>query len=85
MSYTDKRGTQWRLALIPLGGYVKFYRGMKKDCMEHLLNHFRLLTVHLVVRMLGKSSDCFCWSLVQRSFTVVILTFFFLYIWSCSH
>jgi regulator of sigma E protease len=25
LSFTDKRGTRWRLALIPLGGYVKFY------------------------------------------------------------
>lgn len=24
-SYTDRKGTRWRLALIPLGGYVKFY------------------------------------------------------------
>ncbi len=24
-SFTDKKGTRWRLALIPLGGYVKFY------------------------------------------------------------
>ena len=24
-AYTDNRGTRWRLALIPLGGYVKFY------------------------------------------------------------
>ncbi|MCC2096721.1 MAG: RIP metalloprotease RseP [Hyphomicrobiales bacterium] len=25
LSFTDKRGTRWRFALIPLGGYVKFY------------------------------------------------------------
>ena len=24
-AYTDKKGTRWRLAVIPLGGYVKFY------------------------------------------------------------
>ncbi len=24
-SFTDRKGTRWRLALIPLGGYVKFY------------------------------------------------------------
>jgi regulator of sigma E protease len=24
-AFTDRRGTRWRLALIPLGGYVKFY------------------------------------------------------------
>ena len=24
-AFTDKRGTRWRFALIPLGGYVKFY------------------------------------------------------------
>lgn len=25
LSFTDRRGTRWRLALIPLGGYVKFF------------------------------------------------------------
>lgn len=24
-AFTDRKGTRWRLALIPLGGYVKFY------------------------------------------------------------
>lgn len=24
-SYTDKKGTRWRLAAVPLGGYVKFF------------------------------------------------------------
>jgi regulator of sigma E protease len=25
LSFTDRKGTRWRFALIPLGGYVKFY------------------------------------------------------------
>lgn len=25
LHYTDRRGTRWRLALLPLGGYVKFH------------------------------------------------------------
>ncbi len=25
MHYTDRKGTRWRLALLPLGGYVKFH------------------------------------------------------------
>ena len=25
LHWTDRRGTRWRLAALPLGGYVKFY------------------------------------------------------------
>lgn len=30
-SYTDKKGTRWRFALIPLGGYVKFFGTSKTE------------------------------------------------------
>ncbi len=33
--YIDKRGTRWRLALLPLGGYVKFHGDADGASMTH--------------------------------------------------
>ncbi|MGE3644192.1 MAG: RIP metalloprotease RseP [Beijerinckiaceae bacterium] len=40
-AFTDKKGTRWRFALIPLGGYVKFYGDADAASMtdEELAQH----------------------------------------------
>ncbi|CDO46631.1 RIP metalloprotease RseP [Bartonella henselae] len=77
VSYTDKRGTQWRLALIPLGGYVKFIGD------EEGLHGTSSQSLPIVDGSFGsahawkKAATVFAGPLFNVLFTVVILTFFF--------
>ena len=38
--WTDKYGTRWKLCLIPLGGYVKFFGDMNPASQPLLLQYF---------------------------------------------
>ncbi len=43
-AFTDRKGTRWRLALVPLGGYVKFYgdsnaASMSSDEIDRAMSH----------------------------------------------
>ncbi len=76
-SYTDKRGTKWRLALIPLGGYVKFVGDEEKidtvSSQSSLIVDGSFASAHAW----KKAATVFAGPLFNALFTVVILTFFF--------
>jgi len=44
LAFTDKRGTRWRLAAIPLGGYVKFI-GDEQTTSSHHRSHNSTMNV----------------------------------------
>ncbi|MCZ2158457.1 RIP metalloprotease [Bartonella sp. 220] len=72
--YTDKHGTQWRLALIPLGGYVKFIgdeEGVNVPSSPIVSGSFA--SAHAW----KKAATVFAGPLFNALFTIVILTFFF--------
>ncbi|UTO28828.1 RIP metalloprotease RseP [Bartonella harrusi] len=77
IGYTDKNDTQWRLALIPLGGYVKFV-GDGED-----VTSFRSSSVvegsFANAHAWKKALTVFAGPLFNGLFTVVILTFFFFF------
>ncbi|WP_273720335.1 MULTISPECIES: RIP metalloprotease RseP [unclassified Bartonella] len=75
LGYTDKRGTRWRLALIPLGGYVKFV-GDGDDVSSFQSSptvEGSLANAHAWKRAL----TIFAGPLFNFLFAIVILTFFF--------
>ncbi|WP_375609508.1 MULTISPECIES: RIP metalloprotease [unclassified Bartonella] len=79
-SYTDKHGTKWRLALIPLGGYVKFVGDEEKiDTLSSQSSPIvdgSFASVHAW----KKAATVFAGPFFNVLFTVVILTlFFFIY------
>ncbi|AFR26386.1 RIP metalloprotease RseP [Bartonella quintana] len=77
VGYTDRHGTQWRLALIPLGGYVKFIGD------EEAVNVPSSQSLPVVdgsfasAHAWKKAITVFAGPLFNALFTVVILTFFF--------
>ncbi|WP_455481218.1 RIP metalloprotease RseP [Bartonella sp. B12(2025)] len=77
VGYTDKHGTQWRLAAIPFGGYVKFIGDEKESDVPS----FQLSPI-----VDGSFSNAHAWKravtvfagpLFNALFTIVILAFFF--------
>ncbi|MEM9737352.1 MAG: site-2 protease family protein, partial [Pseudomonadota bacterium] len=50
LGWTDKRGTQWQIALLPLGGYVKFVGDMDvasaRQADESLSSEDRAVAFH---------------------------------------
>ncbi|WP_332066185.1 RIP metalloprotease RseP [Bartonella sp. CB189] len=77
LGYTDKHGTLWRLALIPLGGYVKFVEDEESEPSSQLspiaCNSFSR------VYAWKRAAMVFAGPLFNILFTVVILTFFFFF------
>ncbi|UNE54750.1 RIP metalloprotease RseP [Bartonella machadoae] len=75
IGYTDKNDTQWRLALIPLGGYVKFV-GDGED-----VTSFQSSSVvegsFVNAHAWKKALTVFAGPLFNALFTIIILTFFF--------
>ncbi|MBX4336261.1 RIP metalloprotease RseP [Bartonella raoultii] len=75
VGYTDKHGTQWRLALIPLGGYVKF-RGDGED-----ISSFQSSSTgdgsYASAHAWKRAATVFSGPLFNILFTFIILTFFF--------
>ncbi|WP_455477399.1 RIP metalloprotease RseP [Bartonella sp. B41] len=76
-SFTDKNGTQWRLALIPLGGYVKFVGdGDEKDIS--LSRSFSVVYGSFAsAHAWKKAATVLAGPLFNALFTIVVLTFFF--------
>lgn len=75
IGYIDKRGTRWRLALIPFGGYVKFV-GDGDDMSSFQSSPIvegSLASAHAWKRAL----TVFAGPLFNFLFAIVILTFFF--------
>ncbi|WP_183229017.1 M50 family metallopeptidase [Bartonella callosciuri] len=77
VSYIDKHGTQWRLALIPLGGYVKFI-GDEEDTVVPSSQSFPIVEGSFAnAHTWKKAVTVFAGPLFNVLFTIVILTFFF--------
>ncbi|MGF7157836.1 M50 family metallopeptidase [Bartonella heixiaziensis] len=77
--YTDKHGTQWRLALIPLGGYVKFI-GDEEEAGLLSSQSFPIADGSFAnAHAWKKAATVFAGPLFNALFTVVILTFFFFF------
>ncbi|WP_375660091.1 MULTISPECIES: RIP metalloprotease [unclassified Bartonella] len=76
-SYTDKHGTKWRLALIPLGGYVKFVGDEEKIDTESSQSSLIVDGSFASAHAWKKAATVFAGPFFNALFTVVILTFFF--------
>ncbi|WP_455466685.1 M50 family metallopeptidase [Bartonella sp. B39] len=77
--YTDKRGTQWRLALIPLGGYVKFSENEEETGLPSSQSFPIVYSSFANAHAWKKAATVFAGPLFNAIFTVVILTFFFFF------
>ncbi|EJF87229.1 RIP metalloprotease RseP [Bartonella rattimassiliensis] len=76
-SYTDKHGTKWRLALIPLGGYVKFFGDEEKNDTLSSPSSPIVDGSFASAHAWKKAATVFAGPFFNALFTVVILTFFF--------
>ncbi|WP_019220379.1 RIP metalloprotease RseP [Bartonella senegalensis] len=77
VGYKDKHGTQWRLALIPLGGYVKFIGDEEDGCGASFQSRPIVDGSFASAHAWKKAATVFAGPLFNALFTVVILTFFF--------
>ncbi|EJF77580.1 RIP metalloprotease RseP [Bartonella birtlesii LL-WM9] len=75
VEYRDKHGTQWRLSLIPLGGYVKFI-GDGED-VSSFQSSRDIEGSFVRAHTWKKAVTVFAGPLFNILFTVIILTFFF--------
>ncbi|WP_455482359.1 RIP metalloprotease RseP [Bartonella sp. B35(2025)] len=78
VNFTDKHGTQWRLALIPLGGYVKFIEDENRADMPSSQLSSVVYGSFSGAHAWKKAATVFAGPLFNALFTVIILTFFFL-------
>lgn len=76
--YTDKRGTHWRLALIPLGGYVKFIGDGDAAGMTKTAAADALPGSFASAGPWARAATVFAGPFTNALFTVVVLSFFFL-------
>ncbi len=74
VEYRDKHGTQWRLSLIPLGGYVKFI-GDGED-VSSFQSSRDIEGSFVRAHTWKKAVTVFAGPLFNILFTVIILTFF---------
>ncbi|WP_336294401.1 RIP metalloprotease RseP [Bartonella sp. CB169] len=77
VGYTDKCGTQWRLAVIPLGGYVKFIGDETEAAVPSSQSSPVVDGSFSSAHAWKKAATVFAGPLFNALFTVVILTFFF--------
>ncbi len=75
--YTDKHGTLWRLALIPLGGYVRFVGDEDEGGVHQTQSSSAIHGSFSSAHAWKKAATVFAGPLFNALFTVVILTFFF--------
>ncbi|ENN93518.1 RIP metalloprotease RseP [Bartonella bovis] len=76
-SYTDKYGTQWRLALILLGGYVKFVGDKDVTSMLSSQSFPQVRGSFASARAWKRAATVFAGPLFNILFTIIVLTFFF--------
>lgn len=74
---TDKRGTRWRIALIPLGGYVKFIGDEDAAGMTSQTNATALPGSFASAGPWARAATVFAGPFTNAVFTVVVLSFFF--------
>lgn len=75
--YTDKRGTHWRLALIPLGGYVKFVGDEDAASMTTNPSAKAMPGSFAAASAWARAATVFAGPFTNALFTVVVLSFFF--------
>lgn len=76
-SFTDKRGTRWRIAAIPLGGYVKFIGDEDAAGMASKAHAAVLPGSFAAAGAWARAATVFAGPFTNAIFTVVILSFFF--------
>ena len=76
-SWTDKRGTRWRIALIPLGGYVKFIGDEDAAGMASKADAAALPGSFASAGAWARAATVFAGPFTNALFTVVVLSFFF--------
>ena len=76
-SRTDKRGTRWRIALIPLGGYVKFIGDEDAAGMASKADAAALPGSFASAGAWARAATVFAGPFTNALFTVVVLSFFF--------
>ncbi|WP_078039410.1 RIP metalloprotease RseP [Bartonella apihabitans] len=76
-SRTDKRGTRWRIALIPLGGYVKFIGDEDAAGMASKADAAALPGSFASAGAWARAVTVFAGPFTNALFTVVVLSFFF--------
>lgn len=76
-SWTDKRGTRWRIALIPLGGYVKFIGDEDAAGMTSKSDAVALPGSFASAGAWARAATVFAGPFTNALFTVVVLSFFF--------
>ncbi|WP_074380762.1 M50 family metallopeptidase [Bartonella doshiae] len=77
MGYIDKHGTHWRLALIPLGGYVKFIGEEERTGVPSSPSPSIIDGSFASAHAWKKAATVFAGPLFNIFFTVIIFTFFF--------
>lgn len=76
-SWTDKRGTRWRIALIPLGGYVKFIGDEDAAGITSKSDAVALPGSFASAGAWARAATVFAGPFTNALFTVVVLSFFF--------
>ncbi|WP_295880536.1 RIP metalloprotease RseP [uncultured Bartonella sp.] len=76
-SWTDKHGTRWRIALIPLGGYVKFIGDEDAAGMTSKSDAVALPGSFASAGAWARAATVFAGPFTNALFTVVVLSFFF--------
>lgn len=76
-AWTDKRGTRWRIALIPLGGYVKFIGDEDAAGMTSKSDAVALPGSFASAGAWARAATVFAGPFTNALFTVVVLSFFF--------
>ncbi len=76
-SYTDKHGTKWRLAFIPLGGYVKFVGDEENNDTLSSPSSPIVDGSFVSAHAWKKAATVFAGPFFNALFTVITLTFFF--------
>lgn len=74
---TDKRGTRWRIALIPLGGYVKFVGDDDAAGVTSQTNAATMPGSFASAGAWARAATVFAGPFTNAIFTVVVLSFFF--------
>jgi regulator of sigma E protease len=80
--FNDRAGTRWRLAAIPLGGYVKFAGDMTgaglvdQEAIDQMSNEEKKVAFHLQP-VWKRAATVFAGPLANFILTIVILSFFF--------
>lgn len=77
VGYTDKRGTRWKISLIPLGGYVKFVGDEDPASMPGVKNQSLPADAFFAASAWKRAATVFAGPLTNGIFAIVIFAVFF--------